>query len=80
MVVIVTFASSLRSFGTEKKAQTASSDRKLGSNCLLSSLKLIRNKGCRGASPAITEQVKMTLKLGYNGPFVWVTQNGVIHF
>ena len=80
MVVIVTFASSLHSFDMEQKAQTVASDHKFSSNCPLSSLKLIRSEDCHGATPAITEEVEIILKLGYNEPFVWVTENGVTHF
>ena len=70
MVVIVTFASSLHSFDMEQKAQTVSSDHKFSSNCPLSSLKLIRSEDCHRPTPAITEQVEIMLKLGYNRPFV----------
>lgn len=67
---MVTFASSLHSFDTEQRARAVPGDRKFRSNCPLSSLKLIGNEVCHGAAPVLTEQVKITLKLGYNGPFV----------
>lgn len=69
MVVIVTFASSLYCFRMEQRALRVSSDHKFSPDCPLSSLKLIRNEVCHGAALAISEQVKIMLKLGYNGPF-----------